>query len=193
MQMSELAAMKDVQVLSRNGKNQLEMSTVYSWIHANASMEYKFFVFTTESGHKLTITSLHLLYESDCQGNSKTVFAKKVEIGKCLYVNDNGVLKESKVVDKTEEIKKGIFAPITYNGNILVNDVLASCFTNYENEFLQKFLHSSFDMLHRIATALMPASLMEVAYNTQFGTAIVDIPQSVLSFIDLSKSFTKQI
>jgi len=186
MKMSEIVGRDDIQVLTRNVNQQLELSTVYSWLHADSKMSQDFVVFETESGHKLSITGAHLIYESDCRGNSQTIFARKVQVGKCLFVNDNGEIKESKIVEKSMENKVGIYAPITENGNIVVNDVLASCFTNYENEAVLKIVYSFAHQTSRLIRNVLPT----VVFESLFGSD-GDVPKTYITFIDLSKSFVK--
>jgi hypothetical protein len=186
MKMSDLVGRDDIQVLTRTADQRLELSTVYSWLHADPNVKTDFIVFTTESGHKLPITGAHLIYETDCNGNSQAIFAKRVQVGKCLFVNDNGEFKESKIVEKTTEMKTGIYAPITENGNIVVNDVLASCVTNYENEALMNIIYSFVHQTRRVLRNVMPT----VMFETLFGSAGA-VPHGVITFMDLSKPFTK--
>lgn len=191
MKMSDMLQKKNVQVLARhNNNNDLRLTPVQWWLHANASTEMNFVILTTETNQKLAITEYHLIYETDCRSHSRTIFAKKATPGKCVFVNDNGILKESKIVAKTEEIKVGIFAPITESGSIVVNDVLASCFTNFENEFLMKSIYSSMNLLQEFLTSVLPTSLIEIVSNTA-SFNFVDVPQTVLSLADITKFFSK--
>lgn len=163
---------------------------MYSWLHVNASQEAEFVVLTTESGHSLSVTNYHLIYETDCRGDSKTVFATKVNVGSCVFVNRNGEIKESKVIEKYRETKVGIYAPITTNGNIVVNGVLASCFTNHENEVFQKLIYSFLHSTSRIVAKFIPAAIIEFFWSSPLN-AVIDVPQAFLSFLDLEKIFMK--
>jgi len=190
MTMTDLVANKDARVLTKGADGQLEYSSVYYWIHAQSEVETEYITLSTESGHNLPITGKHLIYQTDCKGNSETIFADKVQIGKCLQVNDNGDLIESKVISKSKDMKKGVYAPITTNGNIIVNDVLASCFTNVENEAVQKIIYSYVSYGHSMLTSVLPNSFVDLFYSNQSGS-MVQIPEIVLSFLDLSKGFFK--
>lgn len=192
MQIKDMVGKSDLQVLSRNEENRLEMSPVMSWLHVDAEKSTEFIELTTESGEDIRLTPIHLIYETDCQGNRKTIFAKKVEIGKCVFVNnENGQLVESKIVTKTSRSMKGIYAPVTVNGNIVVNNVLASCFTEFENEALQKVIFSTLNSLHRMLSHVTPSALMNTLLNTPFNVDSVKTPQLFLSFLDLINSFVK--
>jgi len=187
--MSQLAEKRDAHVLTRNGDGQLEFSSVRYWLHARPSLSMKFLTLSTESGHKLAITSEHLIYETDCQGNGgNAIFAKNVQVGRCLYVNDNGDLKESRIVEKGQEKMNGIYAPITTSGSIVVNDVLASCYSHFENEPLQKQVFQYMIQFQDMLANWMPSSLYEAAFNNQNG-AIVTLPRLIFNFLQISNYF----
>jgi len=187
--MSELSQKRDAHVLTRNDDGQLEYSPVRYWLHSQPETSMKFFTLQTESGHKLSITSEHLIYETDCRGgDGHAIYAKNVQIGRCLYVNDEGKLKETRVVEKGQEKMNGIYSPITTTGSIVVNDVLASCYNYYENESLQKFVYQYVIGFQDTLQNWLPVSIYEAAFNSQNG-AVVAVPRLVLNFLQLSNVF----
>jgi len=187
--MSELSQKRDAHVLTRNDNGQLEYSPVRYWLHSQPETAMKFFTLQTESGHELSITSEHLIYETDCRGGAgHAIYAKNVQIGRCLYVNDDGQLKETRVVEKGQEKKYGIYSPITTTGSIVVNDVLASCYNYYENESLQKFVYQYVIGFQDTLQDWLPISIYEAAFNSQNG-AVVAVPRLVLNFLQLSNVF----
>jgi len=187
--MSRLAEVRDAQVLTRNDAGQLEYSSVRYWLHAQPNLSAKFFTLRTESGQRLAISGEHLIYETDCQGNGgQAIYAKKVQVGRCLYVNQDGKLVESRVVEKGQEKLNGIYSPITTTGSIVVNDVLASCYNYYENESLQKFVYQFVIGFQDMLANWMPSSIYQAAFNNQNG-AFVAVPRLVLNFLQLSNVF----
>jgi len=186
---TQLADNRDAHVLTRNDDGQLEYSSVRYWLHAQPSLSMKFFTLHTESGHRLSITSEHLIYETDCQGNGgSAIYAKNVQVGRCLYVNENGQLKETRIVEKGQAQMNGIYSPITTTGSIVVNDVLASCYNYYENESLQKLVYQYVIGFQDTLATWMPASLYQAAFNNQNG-AFVGVPRLVFNFLQLSNVF----
>jgi hypothetical protein len=187
--MSELSQKRDALVLTRNDDGQLEYSPVRYWLHSQPQTAMKFFTLRTESGHKLSITSEHLIYETDCRGgDGQAIYARNVQIGRCLYVNDEGKLKESRVVEKGQVKMNGIYSPITTTGSIVVNDVLASCYNYYENESLQKFVYQYVITFQDALQDWLPTSIYQAAFNSQNG-AVVAVPRLVLNFLQLSNVF----
>jgi len=182
---SELATKRDAHVLSRNDDDQLEYSPVRYWLHAQPEVSMKFHMLRTESGHRLAITSEHLIYETDCQGQGRAIYAKNVQVGRCLYVKEGERLVESPIVEKGLEQKNGIYSPITTTGSIVVNDVLASVYNYYENESLQKWVYQYMIAYQDALAKWLPTSLYQAAFNNQNG-AIVQVPRIILNFLQLS-------
>jgi hypothetical protein len=191
MKMSELKKDKNVQVLTYSkSKKSFEFAPVQYWTHAGEKMSADFLIFTTESGQNLSITEHHLIYKTDCQGKKQTVFAKKVQIGNCLLVNIDDRLVESKVIERKIENKMGIYTPVTSNGNIVVNDILASCYTNMENENIQHLMYSFLIAIRDILSHFLPSSWIEIAFSSPFASA-VDVPPFLQSFLSLAKGFVR--
>jgi hypothetical protein len=188
--MSKLAELRDAHVLTRNDDGELEYSRVRCWLHSQPQVNMKFHMLRTESGHRLAITGEHLIYETDCRGGqARAIYAKNVQLDRCLYVkNADGKLSESRIVEKGQEKMTGIYSPITVTGSIVVNDVLASCYSYYENESLQKFVYQIMIGCQDALANWLPSSLYEAAFNSQHG-AVVAVPRLVLTFLNLSNYF----
>jgi hypothetical protein len=113
-------------------------------------------------GKGLKITSKHYIYKAECSHENELipfdkinhipVFAEKVKVGDCLYVltDEKSGFEQRRVqkIDTVEEI--GIYAPITSNKNIIVNDIYASCFNIINNRFIQDRFIENFNRLPSI-------------------------------------------
>uniref|UniRef100_A0A915J6M6 Hedgehog protein Hint domain-containing protein n=1 Tax=Romanomermis culicivorax TaxID=13658 RepID=A0A915J6M6_ROMCU len=78
---------------------------------------------------------------------------------------DNQLIK-TELVSKSAQTKTGIYSPITRNGNLLVNDVLASSFVCLENEKLQKIMYHYMDWAMKLLKMLTPGFFVEMFYST---------------------------
>lgn len=76
----------------------------------------KFYTFHTESGHQISLTSLHLIPIVHSNDHLDYIPAKDVEIGDQFYVLINDELHSSSVDNITIEMKQGYFAPLTLTG-----------------------------------------------------------------------------
>uniref|UniRef100_A0A914D8R3 Hint domain-containing protein n=1 Tax=Acrobeloides nanus TaxID=290746 RepID=A0A914D8R3_9BILA len=106
----------------------------------------------------LKITEKHLIYKADCieneshEVNKKLIFADELNIGDCLYVvNEEKTSVNVRQIVKIDIITEmGIFAPETENGDIVVNDIIASCYTDIKKESLVKTIPSVHNFIKRI-------------------------------------------
>ena len=136
-------------VLSANSEK-LVYSKVDSWIHRMPEVNAEFIKFTLEDGKTLKITNKHFIYRGDCSnaGNytdlktasSDMVYAEDVTESDCLFVNKNNRMVETRIAQIDYVREKGIYAPMTSNTNIMVNDIHASCFNIIKNKEMQSSL-----------------------------------------------------
>ncbi|VBB32190.1 unnamed protein product, partial [Acanthocheilonema viteae] len=166
--------MKDVSVgdfvLVPISKNQLRYERVEMFYHREPETRAKFVVLETESGRKLSLTELHLLPLGDCkqmhesisdtadivddivdQWLRKSKFAYKARTGDCVFtISSNHQLQVDRIVKIGRQYLKGIYSPMTVEGSILADGVLASCFSQVESHFSQKLVYDFLIFLYRI-------------------------------------------
>ena len=140
-------------MLSMKEDGTLIFSPVILDYHSSPQDIAMFLVIRTSLGHNLTLTPNHLLYVSKGDDKISTstklssfqpVFASRVKNGDFVLVrNENRMVKE-KVVDVTEESLTGYYSPMTKQGNIVVQNILASCYASFENHKLQHFTFAPF-------------------------------------------------
>lgn len=129
------------EILSIDENGHLVYSKIIIFLDRDPSAIRLFYHLETESGKVITITEAHLLFvtsknSSSDEQNSSAIFASKVEIGmyilirqsKLNKVDENEKLSSEKVVRITTSKKKGAYAPLTKEGNLVVDQVLASCY-----------------------------------------------------------------
>uniref|UniRef100_F1L0N6 Warthog protein 8 n=1 Tax=Ascaris suum TaxID=6253 RepID=F1L0N6_ASCSU len=165
---SGLKTMKELEVgdyvLVPASGNVLKYERVEMFYHREPETRAKFVVIETESGRSLSLTELHLLPLGQCdemQNNimdiqnvdewmCKSRFAHKARPGDCvLSIGNQGRLQVDRIVKVGRRFLKGIYSPMTVEGAIVTNDVLASCFSQVENHFIQKLILDVIIMLHR--------------------------------------------
>lgn len=101
---------------------------VLNFIDRDPNATRRFVEVTAENGVTITSTPSHLLLLAAADGWRDT-FASNVGIGDVLLTRGPaGVMRPSRVVDTQYVTKRGVFAPLTAAGTILVDDGLASCY-----------------------------------------------------------------
>ena len=105
------------QVLTTNGK----YSSVFMFTHKIASEKNVFVELQTELGPKIALTHGHYL-----KVNGEMQRASSVKVGDALYLADGS---ESRVSSVSEKVMNGLYNPQTVDGNIVVDGIIASTYT----------------------------------------------------------------
>ncbi|CAF1319304.1 unnamed protein product [Rotaria sordida] len=126
------------------------------------SKQAKFYTFITDSGHKISLTGLHLIPTISSNNKMNYIAARQVQLSDQLYVHMNGHIESSSIRNITIEIKKGYFVPLTLTGTILINDVLASCYASAKNHQWARTFMAPFRWYYKLARFV---SLDEPFYN----------------------------
>ncbi|VDM37123.1 unnamed protein product [Toxocara canis] len=115
-------------------------TTLVTWGHRIPSQLAEFVNISLEDGTSLKLTRKHFIYKTHCSdGNDianaaslmeEAVYAEEVNEGDCVYKlsKNREALHRSKVVSVSSVLERGIYAPMTATGDIIVNGVLASCY-----------------------------------------------------------------
>jgi len=109
-------------VLTRARDGSLAFAAVELRAHADAAAEPVFVRIALAAGANLTLTRGHYVPTA----NRGIVEAAAVEVGDFLYARADGGLAASAVVGIDRERGRGLFSPLTRNGFVIVDGVLAS-------------------------------------------------------------------
>ena len=139
--MSELRVGDSIQAVNTAGE--LVYSEVLLFLDRDPEQVRTFLNLETESGSVLTLTSSHLVHVStSCTELScfQATFAGSVEPGHFILVSENSLHPE-KVVKVSVSRLKGVYAPLTYTGTLVVENIVASSYAIIDN---QSIAHASF-------------------------------------------------
>jgi len=112
-------------------------SEVFMWLVRDLGITEKYLKLTTSHGEILKLSSQHYLYVNDM-----LISAQEVKTGDVVYIHADK-FEPTIVVEIENVFEEDAISPITVSGNIVVNDVLASCVTTYED-----LIGSSFPTLY---------------------------------------------
>nr|CAD7463531.1 unnamed protein product [Timema tahoe] len=125
----------------------LSYSEVILFLDRDPEQRREFLRITTTSGRSLTVTPSHLLIIANKRNtsviareqNTKTIFADEVKVGDYILVHGHDRLS-STGLDQVEEVHpvlwRGVYAPLTREGTVVVNGVVASCYAVVNNPSL---------------------------------------------------------
>lgn len=122
--MHSLQIGEKVQVVS-NGS--ICLQPVISFIHREQEKLQEFLSITTTNNSNLKITEDHLLFVEK-NGLPQAIPARGVKIGDSVYVKQNELIGTGTVKEISIVYEKGVYAPVTSSGTILVDDVHTSCY-----------------------------------------------------------------
>jgi hypothetical protein len=102
-------------------------SEVFMWLVRHIGIKGSYIKLTTAHGEILKLSSQHYVHVNDT-----LISAQEVKIGDIVYIHD-GQFEPTIVVKIENVIEDDAISPVTVSGNIVVNGVLASCITTYED------------------------------------------------------------
>ena len=140
--MSQLAVGDRVQSLDPS-TGQLTYSEVLLFLDRSPTQERTFVTLTTESGAQLTVTAGHLVQVSstgDDKDSFRSSYAGAVEAGHYLLrhqtAGGGGDFTADRVIGVSVSRRTGVYAPLTYAGNLVVDRVVASSYAVIDSQAL---------------------------------------------------------
>lgn len=122
-------------------EKKLVFSEVLTFLDYKPSEIRIFTEIVLKSGRTLIVTPTHLVFKGNID-NAVEVYAGNLVKGDILLIKDvDNVLNEDVVVTVRAIKDKGIYAPLTEIGTVVVNDVIASCYAVVDS---QSMAHTSF-------------------------------------------------
>ncbi|RVE58723.1 hypothetical protein OJAV_G00196970 [Oryzias javanicus] len=137
------------------------------FIDRDSSTNRIFYVIETESGQKVTLTAAHLLFiaHNSTQPRMSAVFASQVRPGQKVFVFGRGQLTPVTVKRIYTQRHEGSFAPVTAQGTVVVDQVLASCYAVIEDHRLAHWALAPVRLAHWASTLLFGSQPRASAQN----------------------------
>lgn len=113
-----------------------------------------FYTLHTEAGARLSLTAAHLVFVSggNCSegGALGAVYASDAQPGQCVLVSrgEVGRGRLSRITRVSMRESRGAFAPLTRQGTLVVDGVVASCYAVVDQHSLAHWAFSPLRLLH---------------------------------------------
>ncbi|XP_046570357.1 sonic hedgehog protein A-like [Haliotis rubra] len=180
-------------VLSVGSDGQLEFSEVITFLDRNTGETALFYTIGTEDGRTITLTAKHLIYASDSNSttdvfdNSVVVYAETVKPGQYLLYHDDNVeyLKASRVTMVTSRTERGVYAPLTHSGTIVVDGVVASCYAVINNANIAHLVFAPIRGLHDLSAHAPWLTQLSSAVNTPDPKGVHRYAKALYNFASL--------
>jgi len=114
-------------VLTMRGNGTPVYSEIIMFMHQNEKVHITDYVnLITDTGKSITLSDYHLIFVS----KTDTVFAKDVHVNQSVFVYEPSTrtFHLNKISSVAHVAAKGMYAPLTNEGTIVVDDVYASCY-----------------------------------------------------------------
>jgi hypothetical protein len=152
--------MKGERVLTVTDTGSLVFSEVIMFMDRDNVTTAAYYDIETENGRHITLTGSHLLFIADQPGSGfaerRTAFAREVKPGDFVYISENSRrthVRASKVVKISPVQTKGVFAPLTKHGTIVVDGVAASCYAVINNQDIAHLAFAPVRIYHELMTS----------------------------------------
>ncbi|KAG7488470.1 hypothetical protein MATL_G00034610 [Megalops atlanticus] len=150
-------------VMAADSEGKLVYSEFIMFVDQDVETRRVFYVIETkEPSRKITLTAAHLLFvvnnTTDRFDTMTATFASKVKPGQKVFIVDDvhNQLKAVNVERIYMEEYEGSFAPVTAQGTIVVDQVLASCYAVIEDHELAHWAFAPVRLSHGLTSLLFP-------------------------------------
>ncbi|KAF3703670.1 Sonic hedgehog protein A [Channa argus] len=142
------------------------------FIDQDSTTRRVFYVIETDSGQKITLTAAHLLFVgpnnfTEEEPRMSAIFASHVRPGQKVFVFDAERSRLEPVTVKriyTQE-HGGSFAPVTVQGTLVVDQVLASCYAVIEDHDLAHWALAPVRLAHWLSSLLFTSQPQASAHG----------------------------
>ena len=153
----ELKIGDKVEVVNQSGHIAYSEVMMFADFKPNALHVLHVVIETKKPAKRLTLTPMHLIFTVE-NNNTGTQFKAKraasVSLGEYVLVSQDGRLLPSRV-EKVSTIEvNGTVAPITVEGNIVVDGVLASCYAVIQDHNIAHLAFGPLRFLHNYVPSL---------------------------------------
>lgn len=152
-------------VLTVTTSGELSYSPIISFMYHDAEKTGHFVQLHTEDDHTITLTPGHLIYKTSQENSTELpedpVFASEVKEGDYLFVvppdaTDRGnKIPTSRVTRVGLAQEKGVTAPLTADGTIVVDSVVASCYAVTRHEGLAHLSFAPLRLLYHTVPSVL--------------------------------------
>ena len=128
-----VSELKEGDYIKTLAKGKSIFSKFVTYLHQEKEVQAEFIKIQTKNGKFITLTEKHLIARLNmAQNEAEFVFANRLKLGDFI-ISEHGN-EEIVIIDMVEE--RGVNAPLTEAGTVLVDEILASCYANVEQHYL---------------------------------------------------------
>lgn len=147
------------QVQSVDAKGNVILSEVLTFLDRDVNQTREFVRLEVSDAKSITVTPSHLMMVWLPKINQiKYVFADKIEEGDYLLVNINENLEPRKVRRVSAILSRGVYAPLTSQGTLIVDSIAASCYAVINSQKVAHWSFAPYRMVNSVWRWLTPTT-----------------------------------
>jgi len=127
----------------RPGSNKPVYSEVYSFLDYDPEVSIKYlkigYVGENNMTGSISISDDHLILAKRF-GSENFVYARTVEVGDTIFQHENGHIVPVLVSSVTTQLSKGVYAPATLEGTVIIDGVVTSSYASVSHELSHAML-----------------------------------------------------
>ena len=146
-----------------DGSGELVYTEVLTFLDRDPVTRKLFYTLQTESGARLSLTAAHLIFvsEGNCSEGAvpagsalRTAYAGSTRPGQCVLVSEGEPGRThreghlSRITRVSLREGRGAFAPLTQQGTVVVDGVVASCYAVVDQHSLAHWAFSPLRLMH---------------------------------------------
>ena len=156
--MSQLQVGDQIKAYSEHGG--IVYSQVIAFLHKNRQFQASFYKIDLQGTHThtLTLSGEHILFKRESSTNSViATFASTIRPGDILLTgNRYSSLRPTRVVNVAMVTDLGLYAPLTNEGTLFVNEALVSCYAHWPSHKMAHLAMAPLRLMNRATTFLGP-------------------------------------
>ena len=122
--------MRDVKIGDKILSESGNFEPIVGFLDKRIGQTTTFLTLHTNMSSEITLTGSHVIFiQASNGGKQMSKYARDIVLGDVLINEETGT--KAYVVDISESILNGYFAPLTGSGTLVVNGFLASCYASY--------------------------------------------------------------
>lgn len=125
----------------------LTYSEVILFLDRDPEQRREFLRIRTASGRTLTVTPSHLLMLASNTSDTfrvQAVFADRLRVGDGVLIHNRLVPEIDTVISTEAILKRGVYAPLTREGTIVVDGIVASCYAVIDSQSIAHWSYAPF-------------------------------------------------
>lgn len=167
-------------IMALSGTGHIVFSQVLLFLHRDQESRSILLALETEDGHRVALTPHHLIFLSPHNklhhSEYQAQFASRAKKGDYVLINTaGGGVRPSQIISVSVEESVGVYAPLTEDGTLFVDGVLASSYALVEDHRLAHWAFGPLRLLHSV-NQLLWGEPKEEQENTENKTTCTKPP-----------------